>query len=161
MAWLYAAVAPWHAGAMPIRIAVALTILAVTSALAAAQGFLPWNDRAVTRQGAAIYAEHCAACHGAKLEGEADWRTPKPNGRMPAPPHDATGHTWHHADALLFALTARGVADVVGRGYESDMPGFAGVLTDAEIIAVLAYIKSTWPAHIRRRHDEINRRSSP
>jgi len=29
------------------------------------------------------------------------------------------------------------------------MPGFAGVLSDAEIRAVLAYIKSTWPERER------------
>ena len=29
------------------------------------------------------------------------------------------------------------------------MPGFAATLSDTEIWAVLAYIKSTWPADIR------------
>jgi mono/diheme cytochrome c family protein len=35
-------------------------------------------------------------------------------------------------------------AAIVGGGYESDMPGFEAV-SDAEVHAVLAYIKSTWP----------------
>ncbi|HBC07561.1 MAG TPA: cytochrome C, partial [Rhodospirillaceae bacterium] len=48
---------------------------------------------------------------------------------------------------------------VVGGSYESDMPGFDGVLTDTEIIAVLSYIKSTWPASIRARHDDLNQRA--
>lgn len=30
-------------------------------------------------------------------------------------------------------------------GYESDMPAFGGILSDDEIRAVLAFIKSTWP----------------
>ncbi|MDX5369432.1 MAG: cytochrome c, partial [Alphaproteobacteria bacterium] len=34
-------------------------------------------------------------------------------------------------------------------GYESDMPGFAGVLSDAGIEAVLDFIKSTWPERER------------
>jgi len=67
---------------------------------------------------------------------------------MPAPPHDATGHTWHHADHDLFMITKLGVSAVVP-GYESDMPSYEGILSDAEITAVLAYIKSTWPERER------------
>ena len=51
---------------------------------------------------ASLYAENCASCHGAKLEGQPDWRSPGPDGVMPAPPHDRTGHTWHHGDGMLF-----------------------------------------------------------
>jgi hypothetical protein len=72
--------------------------------------------------GRAVYDAHCAACHGAELEGQPDWRTPLPSGRLPAPPHDASGHTWHHPDAVLFRIVRDGAAAVVGGGYESDMP---------------------------------------
>lgn len=96
-------------------------------------------------RGKALYAENCASCHGVRLEGQPDWRSPRADGRLPAPPHDATGHTWHHADAQLLAIIRRGTAAVVGGGYESDMPGFAGILSDAESAAVLDFIKSTWP----------------
>ena len=95
--------------------------------------------------GRTIYETQCAACHGAQLEGQPDWQMPLPSGRLPAPPHDATGHTWHHPDDILFRIVKEGTAAIVGGGYESDMPGFADVLSDAEIRAVLAYIKSTWP----------------
>ena len=115
------------------------------------------TDTAAVAEGREIYAEHCAACHGANLEGQLDWRRRRPNGRLPAPPHDATGHTWHHPDLHLFELTKRGPAAFVGRGYESDMPAYDGILTDDEIVAVLAYIKSRWPAEIRARHDMMNR----
>lgn len=117
------------------------------------------GDAATVATGKGIYEEHCASCHGANLEGQANWRERLPSGRLPAPPHDRTGHTWHHPDAQLFDITKRGPAAVVGGSYESDMPGFDGVLTDTEIIAVLSYIKSTWPASIRARHDDLNRRA--
>jgi len=103
--------------------------------------------------GQAIYAEQCASCHGANLEGAPDWRSPGSDGTYPAPPHDETGHTWHHDDALLFdytklggdaAMAARGVANA-----NSGMPAFADVLTDAEIRDVIAWIKSTWPEPVR------------
>ena len=106
----------------------------------------PLPDLAV---GARLYAEACASCHGTELEGQPDWMRPLPSGRMPAPPHDASGHTWHHRDDVLFRLVKEGVTAVVGGGYESDMPGFAGVLSDEEIRAILAFIKSTWPERQR------------
>jgi len=109
-------------------------------------------------RGEAIYAVECAACHGAALEGAPDWRTPLPNGRLPAPPHDASGHTWHHPDRVLFAITSLGTAAVVGGGYESDMPGFGEWLSDAEIRDVLAFIKSTWPERERAHQAELTRR---
>jgi mono/diheme cytochrome c family protein len=99
--------------------------------------------------GRSLYAETCAACHGADLEGQPDWRTPDEDGVLPAPPHDATGHTWHHDNALLFdytklggkaALDARGIDD-----FNSGMPAFGEVLSDEDIWDILAYIKSTWP----------------
>lgn len=107
--------------------------------------------------GKTIYAENCASCHGAELEGQPDWKRRLDTGRMPAPPHDETGHTWHHADADLFRLTKEGVAAVVGGTYESDMPAFAGVLTDEEILAALAFIKSTWPERQREYQAEITK----
>ena len=103
--------------------------------------------------GAALYAEHCAACHGAKLEGQPNWRSPNPDGTLPAPPHDESGHTWHHGDQLLFdyvkdggaaTMAARGVA-----GFKSGMPGFVEVLSDREIREILAFLQSHWSPRAR------------
>lgn len=111
------------------------------------------NDPAQVARGAAIYAEACASCHGSDLEGQAEWRSPGPDGRLPAPPHDATGHTWHHADAVLFDYTKLGGAEALAKqgvtGVESGMPAFREVLTDREIWDVLAFIKSDWPEEVR------------
>jgi mono/diheme cytochrome c family protein len=105
----------------------------------------PGPDPAQVALGQKLYAQHCAACHGAKLEGQPDWRRRLPNGRMPAPPHDESGHTWHHPDAVLFGLTKDGlVPPYAPRDYQSDMPAFGGTLSDEEIRAVLAYIKGHW-----------------
>lgn len=104
--------------------------------------------------GQEIYAANCASCHGADLEGQPDWKRRLDNGRMPAPPHDETGHTWHHPDSQLFTITKLGVGAVV-EGYESDMPAFKGILTDPEIRAVLGYIKSTWPERERGFQAEV------
>lgn len=115
------------------------------------------GDTAVVALGKKVYDAQCAACHGAQLQGQPNWRERDAAGRLPAPPHDATGHTWHHPDEVLFRITKLGVAQAANlKDYVSTMPAYEGVLTDAEIIAVLSYIKATWPAAIRRKHDELN-----
>lgn len=136
----------------------------------AASGALVWSQWApsagavidpdnapLVAQGRQVYEVHCASCHGTKLEGQPDWRTRLPNGRMPAPPHDADGHTWHHPGSVLFGIVKEGVQKYAPAGYQSDMPAYAGVLSDKEIVAVLSYIKSTWPTEVRRRHDDLER----
>ena len=118
------------------------------------------DDAALTARGAGLYRQHCASCHGAALEGQPDWRTRNADGMLPAPPHDASGHTWHHADELLFRLTKHGIAATIGDpAYLSAMPAYGGVLNDEEIVAILSWIKSQWPAEVRARHDQINRRA--
>lgn len=72
------------------------------------------DDEKIVSSGAEVYREHCASCHGANLEGEPNWKTPKENGRMPAPPHSEKGHTRHHADKLLFELTKFGLKKLAG-----------------------------------------------
>jgi mono/diheme cytochrome c family protein len=129
-----------------------ILLIAAVAAIAAGAWVLvrersPDSGAEIAR-GRSIYAEFCASCHGANLEGQPDWQTRMPNGRMPAPPHDETGHTWHHPDQDLFRIVNEGVAAIVP-GYETDMPAFGTVLTDGEIIAVLNYIKGTWPEEQR------------
>lgn len=109
--------------------------------------------------GRQVYMGNCSACHGANLEGQPNWRRRKADGRLPAPPHDATGHTWHHTDENLFEVTKNGVKPPLAPpGYQSDMPGFGDKLGDAEIWAVIAFIKSRWPQEIRDRQPSLHRR---
>ena len=114
------------------------------------------DDPDIVARESQIYAENCASCHGVDLAGQPDWRAPGPDGKLPAPPHDATGHTWHHDGDTLFRLTKYGLAELIDDpDYASNMPAYDGTLTDADIIAALSYIKSTWPQDIRDRHDAM------
>jgi len=113
--------------------------------LAAAQG----GDAVA---GEMLYQQNCAACHGDKLQGQANWRTPEDDGRLRAPPHDVTGHTWHHDDDLLFSYTKFGGKQAMaqlGIEFNSGMPGFGDQLSDQQIDDILTYIKSTWPERQR------------
>lgn len=120
------------------------------------------DDPAKLALGATVYAQHCAACHGVKLEGQPEWRKRLPNGRMPAPPHDDSGHTWHHPDEVLFGITKRGlVPPYAPRDYPSDMPAFGAKLSDEQIWAVLAYIKTHWTNEVLAVRVEMFRDSRP
>lgn len=57
---------------------------------------------------------------------------------------------------MLFRIVKEGTAAVVGGGYESDMPGFGDVLSDAEIRTVLDYIKSTWAERERTYQENVS-----
>jgi mono/diheme cytochrome c family protein len=102
------------------------------------------------------YQEYCASCHGVNLEGQANWRSRNEDGTLPAPPHDETGHTWHHETEMLFEYTKLGgqvTLEAVGvKNFTSGMPAFGDVLTDEQIWEVLSYIRSTWPQHIQDAH---------
>ena len=123
----------------------------------AGQARLQSSDPQMVELGNRIYQENCASCHGANLEGQPNWRRANADLTMPAPPHDQSGHTWHHNDETLFKLTKFGVsAFVKDQSYKSNMPAYEGVLEDREIIAVLSYIKSRWPKSMQQRHDKLN-----
>ena len=135
----------------------AIVVLALGAIVAVAQtddvpAEAPADTQADLVAGETLYAQYCAACHGANLEGQENWQSPGSDGRLPAPPQDASGHTWHHADSLLFTYTKLGGRETLaaqGMDFDSGMPGFGEQLSDEDIWNILAYIKSTWPERIR------------
>jgi mono/diheme cytochrome c family protein len=84
-------------------------------------------------QGASIYAENCQVCHGDAATGS--------QATLGAPTHGPEGHTWHHADGQLVQIIF-GKLDFPGK----TMPSFEGVLSQRDVLDVLAYLKSNWPA---------------
>ena len=139
--------------------------LSLFSAFAAIYFGLEWNQDlridptnvAQVEAGRRIYMEACASCHGVSLEGQPNLRKRLPNGRLPAPPHDASGHTWEHTNEVLFRTVKYGPR-VYPAGYQTDMPAFEDRLTDSAIAASLAFIASTWPSEIRSKRARIDAR---
>ena len=101
---------------------------------------VPTLDPARIAQGATLYTQFCAACHGANLEGAADWKKSLPDGSLPPPPQDSSGHTWHHPDSLLVSIISEGGDPA----YNSKMPAFGGQLSAKEVEAILDFIKGSW-----------------
>lgn len=132
------------------------SVLVITQLVSSPANRIPYADPERVAEGKRIYVDHCASCHGENLEGEPNWQKRDSQGLLPAPPHDETGHTWHHADELLFKLTHSGIQAVAGPDYKSRMPAFQGQLNDQQIWSALAFIKSSWPEEIIVSHNRLN-----
>ncbi|MGI9419173.1 MAG: c-type cytochrome [Geminicoccaceae bacterium] len=135
----------------------ALMVLAVGAI--AAGGFWYFQDDAVipgdasdldqVAFGSRVYSRICANCHGAELDGQLGWQDPLKDGTRLAPAHSTEGETWRRTDETLFEVVKFGGESLKPDGKVSRMPGFEKKLTDDEIWAVIAFIKSTWPADIQ------------
>lgn len=120
------------------------------------ESILKSEDSNIVTAGKTIYIEYCASCHGINLEGQNDWKGKIVNGMRLAPPHDETGHTWHHSDKYLFLTTKYGIEKIIGQKYPNNMPVYKDILNDEQIISVLSYIKSSWPKKIKDYQEKLN-----
>ena len=116
--------------------------LALVGLAAAACGGSPTADPA--EPGRQLYLNNCAACHGSAGEGQDDWQQRNPDGSFRAPPHGPAGHTWHHADGLLFRVVRDGGTDIPSLGVKSGMPAFGDRLSDDQIVAIIDYLRTLW-----------------
>ena len=109
---------------------------------------MPTIDKSQVRLGRQVYQATCAVCHGPNAEGAPKWMTPDAQGNQLAPPHDDSGHTWHHSDRVLYEMIRDGMRDPLRPNSAFRMPAFGDRLSDAEIREVIAYFKSLWsPDH--------------
>lgn len=119
-------------------------IAALGSALLAHAGDGTPTETQRLEAGRRIYQVHCASCHGERGEGAPAWQRPNEQGELPAPPHDASGHTWKHADGMLYRVVKEGWRDPFNRTERLTMPAFGGTLSPREIGAVIDYLKTMW-----------------
>lgn len=131
-----------------VLVGVTLILIGVLSRQSGREATTDLSNPQLVAMGEDVYNTYCAACHGFDLEGQADWQQANPDGSFRAPPHDETGHTWHHSDASLVESIKLGGTRLQPNIGVSAMPAYDDVLTDQQITAVLAYIKSTWPQEI-------------
>ena len=116
------------------------------------------------KRGRQVYTANCATCHGDRAQGHADFgkTADGPFGLHPPPPHDATGHTWHHSDGTLYEIIRDGGQSAYGiPGFQSNMPAFGGRTSDEEIRSVLTYFKSLWGEKERSFQAEVTRNDQP
>ena len=98
-----------------------------------------WYTPENVAQGKTVFQNNCAQCHGMNAEGNADWKTPLPDGSYPPPPLNGSAHAWHHSMSVIKRTIDYGGVPVGGT-----MPGFKDKLTDDEKNAAVAYFQSFW-----------------
>lgn len=96
-------------------------------------------------KGEVLYAQYCAECHGADLKGSPTWKEPLADRSLPPPPHDDSGHTWHHPDRQLIEIIQNGGDP----NYNSKMPAFGDRLSEDEVVSILEFLKSKWSVETR------------
>ncbi len=101
-------------------------------------------DPALVDTGRTVYRQYCASCHGANAQGAPNWQQRDEHGELPAPPHDAQGHTWRHSDAQLFEMVSKGLRDPFNKTRRLTMPPFGDRLSQRQIIAVITFLKTLW-----------------
>lgn len=110
----------------------------------------PPLDPGMVALGQQIYRAHCATCHGAAGQGVPRWEKPDAIGELPSPPHDSTGHTWRHADGMLYRMVRDGWRDPFNKTDRLTMPPFGDVLSPQEMRAVITYLKTWWTPEQRQ-----------
>ncbi len=98
-----------------------------------------WYDASQASQGAEIFQQQCARCHGSDGEANPGWQ--EASGEAAAPPLNGSAHTWHHSLNHLRKTIQMGSIQLGGV-----MPGFSKELTDSEIDSAIAFFQSKWPA---------------
>ena len=118
------------------------------------------GDRPLTaqeRRGEVLYNSNCVSCHGGPTGG----------GMMDYPPrHNANGHTWHHPDCELKQIVREGsdamtdmMREMMAPPNAPRMQAFKDRLSDDEIDAVLAFIKTLWTPAQREVQAEVTSES--
>jgi mono/diheme cytochrome c family protein len=110
-------------------------------------------DTAQVARGKALFAQHCAHCHGDNAQGDPDWRQRHPDGTFPPPPLDGSGHAWHHSRDWLNEVIVSGT-EPQGR-----MPAWGGKLNDQEIDDIIAWFQSLWPDEVYATWREMEQRN--
>lgn len=138
-----------------VLMALMISMAIPASARAAVQP--PPLDPNVVKQGHMLYQQYCASCHGANAEGAAKWQERDEHGELPAPPHNAEGHTWRHSDAELYDMVSKGWRDPFNKTKRLTMPAFGDTLAPEQIRAVIIYLKTLWTPEQREFQDEESR----
>ncbi len=109
-----------------------------------------WYFAEQAERGKTVFANNCAVCHGKNAEATPHWKTLDANGNYPPPPLNGSAHAWHHPLAILGRTIYHGGTPVGGQ-----MPAFKDVLSETDMIDVIAYFQSYWSDGIYQRWLQI------
>ncbi len=114
-----------------------------TVALGAVLVWALWGQDAKVSEGRILYQRHCAVCHGVSGKGDG----PMAKFLYPSPTNLTKGVFKFRSTPTGTLPTDEDLKRIVSEGIQSTpMFGMKGVLTDSEIDALVAYIKTLSPA---------------
>jgi ubiquinol-cytochrome c reductase cytochrome b subunit len=87
-------------------------------------------------KGASIYAANCSSCHGAAGQGVPGAFPPLAKNSY------VTGDPKHVVHTVLYGLSQP--IEVNGQKFSGQMPPWKGTLSNADVAAVISYIRSSW-----------------
>jgi len=125
-------------------------VAAGQTAIARVNAETPLSDTDQIKPGRGVYEQHCASCHGANAEGAPNWQERDAHGELPAPPHNAEGHTWRHSDTDLYEMVSKGWRDPFNKSERLTMPAFDAEISPEQIRAVIGYLKTLWTPEQRQ-----------
>jgi len=99
-----------------------------------------WYTPQQVEDGAVLFKQNCATCHGQNAEATPNWKQTDANGKYPPPPLNGTAHAWHHDLTVLKRTVREGGIKLGGI-----MPPFKDKLSSQDIDRVIAYFQSKWP----------------
>ena len=102
-----------------------------------------WYSSNQVEQGALLFRQHCAGCHGQNAESTIHWNQADASGQYPPPPLNGSAHAWHHDLSVLRKTIREG-----GQKLGGSMPPFKSVLNDEQIDSVIAFFQSFWTNEI-------------
>ncbi len=132
---------------------VGLLLLTWVAGASAAPQPNPRNFASVM-SGAKLYQNNCSTCHGPTGQGDANWRTPGPDGKFRPPPLNGSGHMWHHPLPVLLSTIRDGS---IAQG--GSMPAWKEKLSETEMVDIIAWLQSKWPKEVLEQWRQMDQRA--
>ncbi len=108
--------------------------------------------------GRTLYRQHCSYCHGIDREGHEDWQPGTQVAAGLPTALDERSPSVDRSDRQIFEWIRYGGQPFLPAGVRSQMPAFEFNLTEAQVWAVVAYLKNRWPEEVLARHERANKR---
>jgi mono/diheme cytochrome c family protein len=107
--------------------------------------------------GAKLYQENCAQCHGPEAQGHPDWERGRKEGFAAAPPLNGTGTEVKLSQAQMIHIIRNGVT----RDNIPLMPAWQGRVADKDLEDIIAWFQALWPGEVYNKWRRAKLESAP
>lgn len=123
----------------------------------APDGILSGFDINRIANGAKLYQENCAQCHGPEAQGHPDWERGRKEGFAAAPPLNGTGTEVKLSQAQMIHIIRNGVT----RDDALVMPAWQGRVADRDLEDIIAWYQALWSGEVYNKWRRANVEGAP